>query len=51
MFFFQKMLTGEIEVTVVEFEVLNPAKPNLPFLIRDHNKVRVSLYIFFSFYI
>ncbi|XP_075213401.1 aspartate--tRNA ligase, mitochondrial-like isoform X1 [Lycorma delicatula] len=38
-----KMLTGEIEVTVVEFEVLNPAKPNLPFLIRDHNKAKEHL--------
>ncbi|XP_075213407.1 aspartate--tRNA ligase, mitochondrial-like isoform X2 [Lycorma delicatula] len=37
------MLTGEIEVTVVEFEVLNPAKPNLPFLIRDHNKAKEHL--------
>ena len=36
----QKMNTGEIEVMLSEYEVFNPAKKVLPFLIRDHNKVR-----------
>lgn len=38
-----KMSTGEIEVMLSEYEVLNPAKKNLPFLIRDHNKAKENL--------
>uniref|UniRef100_A0A1B6CB86 Aminoacyl-transfer RNA synthetases class-II family profile domain-containing protein n=2 Tax=Clastoptera arizonana TaxID=38151 RepID=A0A1B6CB86_9HEMI len=39
----EKMFTGEIEVMVSEYNVLNPAKQNLPFLIRNQNKPHENL--------
>ena len=36
---FQNMPTGSIEVVLKEFKVINPAKKQLPFVIRDFQKV------------
>lgn len=33
------MLTGEIEISVDDFKVINAVKKSLPFSIRDYNKV------------
>jgi len=33
------MPTGRIEVVLKDFKVINPAKKQLPFVIRDFNKV------------
>ncbi|GLV41546.1 Aspartyl-tRNA synthetase mitochondrial [Carabus blaptoides fortunei] len=37
------MPTGHIEVVIQKFSVLNPAKPKLPFHIRDFNKAKEPL--------
>lgn len=33
------MGSGEVEVLASTYQVLNQARPDIPFLIRDHNKV------------
>ncbi|XP_076396019.1 aspartyl-tRNA synthetase, mitochondrial [Megachile rotundata] len=38
----KNMKTGDIEVSIESLEVLNAAKPNLPFVIRDFNKAKES---------
>jgi aspartyl-tRNA synthetase len=38
-FSLQNMPTGRIEVVLKDFKVINPAKKQLPFVIRDFNKV------------
>nr|CAD7591183.1 unnamed protein product [Timema genevievae] len=39
----KKMSTGDIEVLVSEVVILNKAKKNLPFSVRDHNKAKEYL--------
>lgn len=43
------MNTGDIEVVLSEYEVLNPAKKNLPFLIRGYNKVSFTCVFIITF--
>lgn len=38
------MPTGEIEVLVDDIKVLSAARQNLPYLIRDYNKVREGIH-------
>ncbi|XP_017885472.1 aspartate--tRNA ligase, mitochondrial [Ceratina calcarata] len=38
----KNMPTGDIEIEVESLKVLNMAKPNLPFIIRDYNKAKES---------
>lgn len=39
LFFFQNMPTGSIEVVLNDFMIISTAKKQLPFTIRDFNKV------------
>ena len=45
----ERMKTGDIEVQVVSLEVLNSAKPNLPFIIREYNKAKESTQLKFRY--
>ncbi|XP_022248264.1 aspartate--tRNA ligase, mitochondrial-like isoform X2 [Limulus polyphemus] len=45
----KKMATGEIEVEVVTADVLGKSKPNLPFNIRDFQKVKESLRLMYRY--
>lgn len=40
---FQNMPTGSVEVVLKEFNVINPAKKQLPFVIRDFHKVNAVI--------
>ena len=44
---FQNMPTGSIEVVLKEFEIVNAAKKQLPFAIRDFSKVRIPLFVLY----
>lgn len=45
----ERMKTGDIEVQIESLEVLNSAKPNLPFLIREYNKAKESTQLKFRY--